>query len=78
MISGKQLTNLCEQVGFINISVTTSHINELNKIQAIDETVKHNDPFDRMLLAQAISENMILLTHDKKFNNYSDIHLFVC
>ena len=78
MISGKQLTNLCEQVGFINISVNTSHINELNKIAPVDETAKHSDPFHRMLLAQAIAENMILITHDRKFLNYRDIHLLVC
>ena len=78
MISGKQLTNLCEQAGFINIPVNNNHVNQLDKIRPIDETIKHNDPFDKMLLAQAISENMILITHDRKFNNYSDIHLLVC
>ena len=78
IISGKQLTNLCEQAGFINIPVHNIHINELNNIKPVDSKIKHQDPFDRMLLAQAISENMILLTHDQKFLNYSDIHLLVC
>ena len=78
IISGKQLTNLCEQAGFINIPVYNMHINELSNIKPIDSSIKHQDPFDRMLLAQAISEKMILLTHDQKFLNYSDIHLLVC
>ena len=30
----------------------------------------HQDPFDRMLIAQAIRENLILVSHDKKFEPY--------
>lgn len=29
----------------------------------------HRDPFDRMLIAQAISEDLTLVTHDQKFRN---------
>ncbi len=36
----------------------------------------HRDPFDRMLIAQAISEPLILLTADKVLTSYSDfVHL---
>lgn len=30
----------------------------------------HQDPFDRMLLAQAITEQLILISHDKKMDPY--------
>ena len=30
----------------------------------------HQDPFDRMLIAQAIAENIPILTHDSKFDLY--------
>jgi PIN domain nuclease of toxin-antitoxin system len=30
----------------------------------------HDDPFDRMLIAQAQVENMILVSHDTKFEAY--------
>ena len=30
----------------------------------------HQDPFDRILIAQAISENLIIVTRDKKFEAY--------
>jgi len=30
----------------------------------------HKDPFDRMLIAQAISRNYSMMTHDPKFNLY--------
>ena len=78
MISGNNFANLCEQAGFININIKNEHINELKNIIPVDESIQHNDPFDRMLLAQARSENIILITHDKKFKNYNDNHLLFC
>lgn len=30
----------------------------------------HNDPFDRMLIAQAISARLTLITHDRRFAPY--------
>ena len=30
----------------------------------------HRDPFDRMLIAQALSENMVLLTNDSMLRGY--------
>jgi len=30
----------------------------------------HKDPFDRMIIAQAINEKLIVLTDDKQFNKY--------
>ena len=37
----------------------------------------HGDPFDRMLLAQAKYEDMILVTHDKNFAAYDDPHVLL-
>jgi len=30
----------------------------------------HRDPFDRILIAQAMSENLIIITRDRKFKAY--------
>jgi len=30
----------------------------------------HDDPFDRMLIAQALEEGLTLVTHDKRFSDY--------
>ena len=32
--------------------------------------VHHNDPFDRLIIAQAISENLVVITRDKLFKQY--------
>jgi PIN domain nuclease of toxin-antitoxin system len=31
---------------------------------------KHKDPFDRLLIAQAMSENLSLISCDSKFKDY--------
>lgn len=31
----------------------------------------HADPFDRMLIAQAMTEDLVLVTHDRKMEPYS-------
>ena len=35
----------------------------------------HQDPFDRMLIAQAIIENLQIITHDQHFQLYKGLHL---
>lgn len=34
----------------------------------------HNDPFDRLIISQAISENLILLSRDKELKKYKVEH----
>jgi len=31
---------------------------------------RHDDPFDRMLIAQAVAEGLTIVTHDKHFADY--------
>lgn len=37
----------------------------------------HSDPFDRILVAQAMTHPMCLLTHDKKLSTYGDFVIMV-
>ena len=37
----------------------------------------HNDPFDRMLLAQAKSEGIMIVSHDRQFPQYGDFVISV-
>ena len=36
---------------------------------------KHTDPFDRMIIAQAIAEKIPLISSDQKFSKYKKIGL---
>jgi len=61
-------TNLSEMIsvsGFELLSITGLHILELEKLPLL-----HNDPFDRMLIAQAKSENLTFITVDEKMQKY--------
>lgn len=33
----------------------------------------HSDPFDRMIIAQAISKDLTIITQDRKFKDYADL-----
>ena len=65
-LSGEQFSFLCDQNYLNLLSIKNKHIFNLNNFQ----NRSHKDPFDKMLLAQADSENMILITQDKKFSLY--------
>jgi len=47
------------------LSITLAHIRNLKKLPPI-----HKDPFDRMLVAQASSEQMSLVSKDEEFQLY--------
>ena len=57
---------------FIELPSRTNHIIALSQLP-----MHHQDPFDRMLIAQAISEPLHLITHDKNVALYSDLILLV-
>jgi len=54
------IDNLIKKIGFPILNIDIIHTLELIKLPRI-----HKDPFDRMLIAQAKSEDCILLTDDK-------------
>jgi len=60
------------QAGFQRLPVTWEHAAAVRTLPAI-----HRDPFDRLLIAQAISEPLRLLTHDRDLTGYSELVLAV-
>ena len=54
----------------IPLDVSLEHITTLRHLPLL-----HHDPFDRLLLAQAKSENLQLVTHDKAIIAYPDIDI---
>ena len=51
--------------GFQELPIQSNHIFSLTGLPHI-----HKDPFDRLILAQAIAENMVLLTTDHVLASY--------
>lgn len=54
-----------QKAGFGILDVQFVHVLQLDKLKNF-----HNDPFDRMLVAQALVENAILITGDEKIWKY--------
>jgi PIN domain nuclease of toxin-antitoxin system len=57
---------------FLPLPVTWEHALTLRGLPLL-----HRDPFDRMLIAQAMSEPMHLVTHDAKLAAYSPLVMVV-
>ncbi len=51
--------------GFINLPITSTHMVRSAMLQGA-----HRDPFDRILSAQAILEDMVLITVDEKMSSF--------
>jgi len=46
-------------------------VNHSHAAKVYDLPAHHADPFDRMLIAQALIEDMVILTSDRAFRKYS-------
>lgn len=57
-----------EPAGFNHLPILGSHAAKVAELPAI-----HRDPFDRLLVAQARVEPMILLTDDEILRGYGDL-----
>ena len=57
---------------FEKLSVTCRHTHALKTLP-----LAHRDPFDRMLITQALIEDITLVTHDESVNCYKVPHLVV-
>jgi PIN domain nuclease of toxin-antitoxin system len=66
-VSGKDALGYFEQSGFRMLRVEAEHVLAVAELPA-----HHQDPFDRLLVAQALSEPMRLMTHDQLILRYSD------
>ena len=65
-VSEEEFVRLCEDTGFTRLPIEAGHIFLLKTLSRPNDAPKHNDPFDRLLIAQAKYENLVLLTHGEK------------
>jgi PIN domain nuclease of toxin-antitoxin system len=56
------------EMGFAELAVSGAHAERLASLPRI-----HRDPFDRMLVAQSLSEPLVLLTNDGVLADYGDV-----
>lgn len=63
-----ELVAAIENEGFLELPITTAHAAYVTTLPH-----HHRDPFDRMLIAQAICEPLRFLTVDEKLKEYSEL-----
>ncbi|UVE43596.1 type II toxin-antitoxin system VapC family toxin [Pseudomonas chlororaphis] len=68
----EQIREYCLASGFIELAITSEHA-----IAVKDLEHHHRDPFDRLIVATAISEPMKLLTADPLVAKYSSLAILV-
>jgi PIN domain nuclease of toxin-antitoxin system len=66
------LSAAVDQAALRELPVKRQHIRTLRTLSFL-----HHDPFDRMLIAQAITEPLHLLTSDKMLQPHSDLVVLV-
>lgn len=71
-VSGTRAAELFRAAGFTELPILGVHATAVETLPIL-----HSDPFDRLLVAQALTEPMRLLTHDRTVAQYSDTVVFV-
>jgi PIN domain nuclease of toxin-antitoxin system len=71
-ISGQDALNYFKESGYRLLSISPEHAAFVESLPQL-----HADPFDRILVAQALHEPLRLVTHDKHISRYSNTVLLV-
>jgi PIN domain nuclease of toxin-antitoxin system len=66
-VSGTQALEFFQAAGYEMLAITATHASAVDHLPA-----HHSDPFDRLLVAQAMTEPARLLTHDAQVAKYGD------
>jgi PIN domain nuclease of toxin-antitoxin system len=69
-LSIKSLAEQMEQDNFNFLPITTAHLDAYHAIPLLEN---HRDPFDRLLLAIALSEEIPIISSDENFICYQEI-----
>jgi PIN domain nuclease of toxin-antitoxin system len=56
------------EMGFVELQVSGAHALKVAALPPL-----HKDPFDRMLVAQSLSEPLVLLTNDAVLTGYGEV-----
>lgn len=67
-----EMDEMCKKSGFTRLPVTLADLNRVRNLP-FQENIKHNDPFDRILISQAIENDLTIITRDSKIPLYEEV-----
>lgn len=73
LIAPNNIHETIEQNDFLPLSISVEHAHAILNLPN-----HHEDPFDRMLIAQSMTENLKLISRDKKIQSYSSSSFEKC
>jgi PIN domain nuclease of toxin-antitoxin system len=68
---GLTATDIEGAIGEIPAALLPLKFKHLNELSELPFHENHRDPFDRMLIAQALAENLTMITSDTRFTGYN-------
>ena len=63
----QRLADRCDEAGFARLPILDQH---LRALVALPSNVEHRDPFDHLLIAHAIAEDLVFVTADRHAGRY--------
>ena len=64
--------NCAEKMGYQMLPITDKHVGALETLVFHNEHQVNNDPFDRIMIAQAKADGITFVTHDSKIPFYNE------
>ncbi|ACB00890.1 MULTISPECIES: type II toxin-antitoxin system VapC family toxin [Cyanophyceae] len=76
--AGSNYHDILEQIDFLRVNTLNLSRDDLIQYRNLPLNRDHRDPFDRILIAQAINHSLTLVTADSKFRTYDleDLKLY--
>ena len=71
-LTAEKMIQLCEDNGIRQLPVCFRHIPALDSLRRFENAPVHKDPFDRIMIAQAKSDNLLFMTHDSLLKYYDE------
>jgi PIN domain nuclease of toxin-antitoxin system len=71
-ISAADFEAAIDEMGAMLLPIRFKHLSELAHLPFYEN---HKDPFDRMLIAQAIAEDVSIVTSDMRFDDYKRLRV---
>ena len=76
-LSEEALIDYCEQNEILPLSLSIRHIPVLSSLKRSDSAPAHKDPFDRVMIAQAKSDGLMFVTHDRLIADYDEACILI-
>ena len=73
LIFNKSIHDIVKELDNQGIELLPISATHIENYQSVPLIADHRDPFDRILIATALHENLSIITIDEKFENYKHI-----